>query len=167
MFIHARDFAMQAHGDQKYGDNPYVYHLDQVAEVLKEFGFNDKELMEAAYLHDMVEDTSVTLCDIARKFTSPVVRLVWAVTNEKEGSRKERQQKTYAKILSVKDAVVLKLADRIANVREGFRAGNDDKLQMYKKDYPEFRKALHPVLFTFAEERLADMWQELDRMMER
>lgn len=30
----ARDFAIKWHGDQKYGDKPYVYHLDQVAEIV-------------------------------------------------------------------------------------------------------------------------------------
>ena len=46
----ARDYAIAAHGDQKYGEHPYVGHLDAVAEIVRP----DGELAVAvAYLHDL------------------------------------------------------------------------------------------------------------------
>jgi (p)ppGpp synthase/HD superfamily hydrolase len=53
----AKEFAIIAHGDQKYGEHPYSVHVDEVAHIASEYG----ELDEAvAFLHDVVEDTETT-----------------------------------------------------------------------------------------------------------
>lgn len=44
------------HGQQSYGDLPYYYHLQQVHDILFDLGFNG-EILDAAYLHDILEDT--------------------------------------------------------------------------------------------------------------
>jgi (p)ppGpp synthase/HD superfamily hydrolase len=53
----AREFAIKAHGEQKYGEFPYSVHLDEVATIAKPYG-ESAEIV--AYLHDVIEDTSVT-----------------------------------------------------------------------------------------------------------
>ena len=63
----AREFAIKAHGDQMYGDEPYIVHLDEVAGILHEFGIMETIFTNAyivAYLHDTIEDTFliVTVC---------------------------------------------------------------------------------------------------------
>ncbi|MFA6234650.1 MAG: hypothetical protein WC824_10770, partial [Bacteroidota bacterium] len=53
----AREFAIKAHGDQKYGDQPYVVHLDAVKDLV--LGYNCDNLRRAtdgAFLHDILED---------------------------------------------------------------------------------------------------------------
>jgi (p)ppGpp synthase/HD superfamily hydrolase len=52
----ARDFAIRAHGDQKYGSEPYVAHLDAVVAVLNEFGYSGDEYVCSGYLHDKQEN---------------------------------------------------------------------------------------------------------------
>ena len=59
----AREFAAHAHGNQRYGDGPYVEHLAKVVAVLTDFGYQGDYLC-AGWLHDVVEDTCTTLDDI-------------------------------------------------------------------------------------------------------
>jgi (p)ppGpp synthase/HD superfamily hydrolase len=116
----------------------------------------------AAWLHDAVEDTGLTHGEVEQTFGYGVGRLIWAVTNDPGKNRKERFENTYPKILLVgRDALFLKLADRIANVRasiQGPDAIDESLLKMYRKEYPEFQRALRrPGI-------MSEMWDELDRM---
>ena len=53
-----RSFAIAAHGDQRYGDQPYAVHLDRVAGLLAEHGH--AEVVPVGFLHDVLEDTEVS-----------------------------------------------------------------------------------------------------------
>ena len=174
-----RTWAAVAHGDQKWGGQPYVAHLDAVVEVLIRFGYSDPSLLAAAYLHDVLEDCNVTAEDILRElgpsgstpvlswgqqsrdFVPRAVELVKLVTNEPGKNRKERHIKTYPKIVSDPQSLVLKLADRIANLEQCWREQMAGRLQivskdgvaqlgvpesklmgMYRKEWPDFYAAL-------------------------
>lgn len=151
----ARAFALAAHGAQKYGDAPYVVHLEAVRAVLRDFG-HDGPLGVAAWLHDTIEDTAATRADVAREFGPEVAELVWAVTGEGE-NRKARNEAAYAKMRAIPLAVTLKLADRIANVEAS--ASRPDKLEMYRAEFESFRAAL---------EGLGEpaMWERLARALQ-
>lgn len=151
----AREFAIKAHGDQRYGDEPYIVHLDAVANVLVEFGIRDGVFLAGAFLHDVIEDTGVTRDDLAREFGFVVAGLVWVVTNEPGANRKERAAKTYPKIRrSGAEAVRLKLADRIANTHHSIVRGTRH-LEMYRKEFPAFHEALYRA------GECDDMWERL------
>lgn len=55
--LRARTFAIEAHGEQRYGDQPYSVHLDAVAGLLEPYGADAQMI---GYLHDVVEDTAIT-----------------------------------------------------------------------------------------------------------
>lgn len=152
----ARKIALIAHGDQKYGNQPYSVHLEAVAGILQRFGYNDEEMLASAFLHDSLEDTDLSE-EVVREFGDRVLRAVKAVTNEQGANRKERNAKTYPKIKANPDALVLKLADRIANV-EASLANSPDKLEMYRKEYAGFREALY-------DPKALSMWDHLDRLL--
>jgi (p)ppGpp synthase/HD superfamily hydrolase len=156
----ARTFATERHGDQQYGDgSPYVTHLGQVVAVLERFGFGgDHELVCAAWLHDVVEDTETTADEIEDLFGSRVRALVWAVTNEPGKNRKERALKTYPKIASTPDAIIVKLADRIANVEASIRS-RPDLLAMYRKEWAKFASLR-------SDAGPATMWEHLQSLIE-
>jgi hypothetical protein len=59
-----------------------------------------------------------------------------------------------------REAIAIKLADRIANVKHGL-AYNHNMFDMYKKEYADFKKALH------LPGELKEMWAELDILMQR
>ena len=138
LVAHSRALALRCHGDQRYGEHPYSYHLEQVAAVLTRFGLGTPELLAAAWLHDVLEDTDANAADIAAAgIPARVVALVEAVTDEPGATRDERKAKTYPKTAALRDAVAIKLADRIANVEAG------GKVERYAREHPAFRAALH------------------------
>ncbi len=160
--VQARGFAVEAHGDQRYGQLPYVFHLDAVVEQLLRFHDADieEELLVAGYLHDVVEDTTVTAETLRDRFGSRVSELVVAVTKEPGTTLRERDQITWQKIVETEGAVRLKLADRIANVDASW-TWRSKKLFRYKSEYPRFRGAL----FTNASGAEHAMWQALDELL--
>ncbi len=150
----AKFFAMVKHGGQTYGGLPYTHHLAAVESVLRRFHCVDEDLLVAAWLHDVVEDTGTKIKEIAEMFGDRVAALVGAVTNEQGENRKVRAALTYPKTRSVPGAVCLKLADRIANVEHGGKL-----VEMYRKEYDDFRRALHTL-------RDCDsMWTHLDSLL--
>jgi (p)ppGpp synthase/HD superfamily hydrolase len=159
--IRAKVFAEKAHRNQDYDNKyPYPYHLEQVVKMLEKFGFDDPVIICAGWLHDCIEDTPNSYGDIKQEFGEEVAELVFAVTNEKGRNRKARNEKTYPGIRGNERATALKLADRIANVEHGtINGGKDD---MYRKEFPEFEKALR--VFPEVPE-LTRMWKHLGRLL--
>ena len=129
-------YASVKHAGQTYSNGlPYTHHLSQVAAVVERFDtsipmyeVSKQQMLEAAWLHDVIEDTKTKRKDIAEMFGEKVAELVWAVSNEPGENRKVRHALTYPKTLSVPGAVFVKLCDRIANVEAG-----GDLVQMYNK----------------------------------
>lgn len=133
----ARQVAIKAHGTQDYdGIFPYEKHLDDVVEVLKRFSIVHPKYLCAAYLHDSIEDGALSYNDIKSYFGEEVAEMVYCVTDEIGRNRKEKKQKTLPKTASNSDAVIIKLADRIANIEHG------GKIEMYRKEYGEFKGKL-------------------------
>lgn len=155
-------YAVKAHGDQKYGDQPYVTHLAHVVKVLKDSKFGEeKTLLWSAWLHDVVEDTDVGIEEISSRFGDEVADCVFRVSDEKGKNREERKLKTYKKIRGHRNATIVKLCDRIANVEASLPPkGRAHKLQMYQEEYPKFRSALYEA------EICDDLWSKLDALLE-
>ena len=154
--------AISSHGNQTYDGYPYYYHLEEVVDILKEFGFTEDKYIIAGYLHDVLEDTAVSYNDIKNKFGEEVAEIVFAVTDELGRNRKERKKKTYPKIAVNKDAIIIKLADRLANMRNSLKKGHRMN-EMYREEYTQFRSALQEVYHDDIE--LDDLWIALDELM--
>lgn len=79
--------AAVAHRDQvrKGGDVPYFAHSAAVALILARKGFTDESVLAAAVLHDVVEDTDVTLDELTATFPPAVVDAVAALSETKTG----------------------------------------------------------------------------------
>ena len=135
----AREFSIRAHGDQRYGDRPYVEHLFAVVTVLESFGFSD-DYVAAGWLHDVVEDTEFTEADIAAAFGERVANLVSAVSGG--GDRESHVASIYEKIAAYPDAAVVKLADRIANV-EACEPGDKHSVR-YAREHLGFGEVIEP-----------------------
>ena len=136
-----------------YGVNPYIFHLEQVVEILKKFGYSNDYLI-AGYLHDTIEDTDLTLNTIKKEFGSNVARLVKSVTDSKAESRKEKKIQVYKQINEYPLSLVIKLADRIANVQ------NLSKLEMYKSEQEEFKSSTQNIKSL----RISKMWYRLETL---
>lgn len=137
----AREYAVRAHRGQEYGAKPYHFHIDAVVEVLRRFGHVDRETLAAGYLHDVLEDTDATRDGLACEFGDAVAAVVDACTDGDGANRRERKERPYRLIPGTPGALLVKLADRIANV-EASVASNSGLLQMYRKEHREFERWL-------------------------
>ena len=120
----AYTMARQAHkGQMRSSGDPYISHPIEVAIILVGLGM-DSDTIIGGILHDVVEDTSITLEDIRKQFGGDVADLVDGVTklaNIPYSSRAEQQAENVRKMLlaMAKDVrvVIIKLADRLHNMR--------------------------------------------------
>jgi guanosine-3',5'-bis(diphosphate) 3'-pyrophosphohydrolase len=153
----ARAFAISAHGEQKYGDRPYSFHLDAVAAIAKPYG---EDAVVVAFLHDTVEDTQATIQEVEAKFGPKVAACVSLLTDEPGANRKERKAKTYAKLAEVHGpnelALVVKAADRLANVRACLADRKRAMWELYRSEHPVFKQAAYRVGLS------ESLWSELD-----
>lgn len=155
-------WAIAAHGDQLYGEHPYSYHLNAVAAVAKRFGFISDLIDQACALHDVGEDTDYRQADLLEAGINPrVVSIAAAVWDEPGATRKERKAKTYPKIRAIREALVVKLCDRIANVEQCLLEGNA-KLAMYREEYAEFERQLRNP----SDQGLEPLWLHLECLLE-
>ena len=157
----ARLRAQDYHGAQKYGDEPYMVHLEAVVANLRQFGHGeDAALLAAGYLHDTVEDTGMTLDILQGSFGKDVTELVSLVTDKPGKTRKERQAATFPLTRVNKRAVALKLADRLANVSASMLPGQEARMKRYYAEHASFTK----MLFVEGGGNLP-MWQALGKLM--
>ena len=120
----AYDFAKQKHGEQlRKSGEPYIIHPVQVAYILATLGL-DASTISAALLHDVIEDTDVTLQDLSKEFSEEIAGMVDGVTKLGQlnySSKEEEQVENYRKMFLAmgKDirVILIKLSDRLHNMR--------------------------------------------------
>jgi guanosine-3',5'-bis(diphosphate) 3'-pyrophosphohydrolase len=120
----AYEYALQHHaGQSRASGEPYVVHPIGVAAILADMKL-DPNAIAAGLLHDLVEDTAVTIVDVRKEFGEQVAHLVEGVTKISKinfSTREERQAENLRKMMlaMVDDirVVLIKLADRLHNMR--------------------------------------------------
>lgn len=163
----ALTFAQNAHEGQVYGANtPYYKHILDAVAIASEFGVENDCVYAAVALHDVVEDTEIEIDEIDERFGFAIANLVYAVSKPKGKSRREAEDEYYRQIRAARDAVVIKLADRIANVRNAWETQNT-VLFMYFQEYKKFRSELKGKSPMSENNKRAAklMWKELDALM--
>lgn len=136
----AKAMALIAHRNQKYGDQPYFNHLADVVKRVKTIT-QDPEVICAAWLHDTVEDTEVTIDEIKQQFGANVAAMVWAVTGEGP-DRTSQMASAIAKIAQTPGAELVKSADRLSNASA---SKAEKKMKLYQR-YKDEHANLSPVL---------------------
>ena len=118
----AKLFAIKAHKGQirkSDKEKPMIIHPINVANILSEYGYDDN-VVAAAYLHDVIEDTKYTKEDLLKEFNEDIVSLVLGATEEdKSLSWEERKTITIDKVkdLDLRHKVVV-CADKISNLED-------------------------------------------------
>src|SRR5919106_1500611 len=124
LLARAYRFSERAHAGQKRSSgDAYVSHCVEVAKILAELHL-DSVTVASGLIHDVIEDTGVSVDEIEREFGSEIASIVDGVTkigNITFRSTQERQVENYRKLLLsvAKDArvILIKLADRLHNMR--------------------------------------------------
>jgi len=133
----AIEFAQASHGDQRRPTGaPYLKHLLEALEVLVAgAGVTDPDVLAAAVLHDVVEDTGVSNDELAERFGPRVAELVGWVTIPEPGPGEDRlavKQASFRRLATApQDAILVKLADRLSNVQTLRNLGMDRQRSYY------------------------------------
>ena len=176
---HAIIFATKAHsGTTRKGTNvPYIVHPIEAAAIVSAMT-DDEEVIAAAVLHDVIEDTEATREDLLARFGRRITDLVM---NESEDKRrnlpaaltwKTRKQETitFLETEADTDAKMLALADKLANLRPIYSDQSIIGDNLWSQ-INENEKNMHPSMYrsiAAALEELRDhpMWQEYNRLVE-
>lgn len=157
------EFSNKAHFLKAYGNLPYQAHLFDVEYVILKFGYGEEtiegfENRIAARLHDITEDCGYNFNDIKKIFGENIAEMVYLCQDHKGRNRKERKSDAlYEEMKENPRAIVIKLADRIANVLYSIESG--EMIDTYKKEHTNFKEKLH--IKGVADE----MWKCLDILL--
>src|SRR5258708_4583393 len=101
------------------GDEPYINHLAEVANLLAAATDGaDAELVAAGWLHDAIEDTETTRAELAQKFGERVASLVVEVTDDMTLPKSERRRLQVVDASKKSPAAkLIKIADKVSNIR--------------------------------------------------
>lgn len=142
-FVKAVAFAADKHRNQRRKDaeaSPYINHPIALANVLaNEGGVDDVTVLCAAVLHDTIEDTQTTPEELQAIFGPKVASVVMEVTDDKslEKSVRKQRQVEHAPHMS-REAKLVKLADKISNLRDILASPPADWLAERKQAYFEW-----------------------------
>ncbi|MBO3056571.1 bifunctional (p)ppGpp synthetase/guanosine-3',5'-bis(diphosphate) 3'-pyrophosphohydrolase [Burkholderia pseudomallei] len=140
-------FAADKHRNQRRKDHeasPYINHPIALANVLaNEAGLEDERVLLAAVLHDTIEDTETTEQELVRLFGKEVADIVMEVTDDKALPKAERKrlQIEHAPHIS-RRAKLVKLADKICNLRDIAKSPPTDWSVERKQEYFDWAKAV-------------------------
>ena len=109
----AANYAIKKHKDQMddCGKDYFISHIYPVARLVK-LVTNDEEVIAAAFLHDIIEDSDTTYEDLSKEFGDRVADLVMEVTHE---GTKDNYGYYFPRLKS-KEGIMIKLADRLSNI---------------------------------------------------
>ena len=150
-FIKAVAFAAEKHKNQRRKDaqaSPYINHPIALANVLANEGdIANKDVLIGALLHDTIEDTETTPEELKAIFGEKIASIVMEVTDDKNLPKAQRKalQIEHAAHASM-EAKLVKLADKICNLRDMLSSPPQDWTLQRKRDY-----------FTWAEEVVAGL----------
>ncbi|SMP32632.1 bifunctional (p)ppGpp synthetase/guanosine-3',5'-bis(diphosphate) 3'-pyrophosphohydrolase [Flavobacterium hercynium] len=147
----AKSFAIKKHGDQKYGTYPYEVHLNNVVNVLLRNNIlptttDTIDLWIGAWLHDVLEDTNATKEELVDIFGIAVYEMVNSLTDGEFGDRKEKKEVMYQKLILNQNGIIIKLADRIANLEFSIINNNSKKIKLYVDENSDLNKHLNNVI---------------------
>ena len=154
----AKQFAYKAHkGMKRKGkDTPFTYHLELVNKILKTLTTDDEEILAAGWLHDVIEDTPITLEELKKEFNRTVCRYVELETEDKSLPWKDRKLKQINELKENNSKVILiAFADKMANLTEmdsdyqlekenlwkRFNRGKDEQHWYYLEFYKIFKES--------------------------
>lgn len=118
--MQAKDYAYKAHKHmtRKGKTTPYTNHLDSVVEIVENLT-TDKNIIEAAWLHDVLEDTITTIEDLKKYFNEKICKYVLLETENKNLDWEERKLNQISELKEENSNVIfIAFGDKLANLKE-------------------------------------------------
>lgn len=171
-------FAVEAHKGayRKCSRIPYILHPLEAAAIVASMT-DDENVIAAAVLHDVVEDTPATLEEIKSRFGQYISELVASESeNKREGESREetwriRKQETIEHLMysPAREIKMLTLGDKLSNIRAIYKdykaVGNEVWLRFNQKDSSEHAWYYKAVLEVTSELHEYPAWQEFKRLV--
>ncbi len=149
MYLRALHFAARAHGEQRMlSGPPYVVHLTSVAmevscALRSEPGLDEDLAIACALLHDIVEDTSTTLDDVAHEFGPAVAAGVQALTRNAALPEANQIRDSLDRVQrQPREVAIVKLADRITNTASPPPMWTEERIATYRREAQDILEAL-------------------------
>lgn len=173
-------FATRAHsGTYRKGTKiPYIVHPIEAASIVSTMT-DDPDMIAAAVLHDVVEDTDATLEEISFFFNERIAKLVEAESEDKRKDLPPQETWMVRKMETLKflqeeadrDAKILALADKLSNMRAVHRDQNTIGDKLWER-FNEKSKEKHGWMYRQVTNALSDLsdtfaWQELDDLVRK
>lgn len=175
----AFQFAKKAHaGTYRKGTTiPYMKHLEETADIVRTLTDN-KRVIAAAYLHDILEDTSYTVSEIEEYFGSEVARLVESETENKyhgqpkEETWKMRKKETIHHLQKASvETKMIALGDKLSNMRSierDYEQIGDQLWDRFNTKDPNMHAWYYrSVCDSLNELKNSAAWKELDRLIKK
>jgi len=162
----AKEYAIKCHTSTNHfydGNKPYEFHLQMVVNWAEKFihlipEHYHSDVLAACWCHDVIEDCRQTHNDVLENTNVLVADYVFACTNEKGKTRKDRANwKFYYDLRQSGFAMFVKICDRLANIEYSVKSGSS-MLDAYRKEASGFRFALH-------HPDLEEMFVEMDNFL--
>ena len=170
MIQKAAVFAAKVHeGMMRKGSKiPYIYHPMEVALIVAQMT-DDPEVIAAAYLHDVLEDTSVTPEELERTFGGRILSLVQEESEDKERTWRERKASTIEHLKQAsREVKLLTLGDKLSNMRSTARdymvIGDEIWQRFNEKNRESHRWYLAGILDSLQDLKDLAAFQELERL---
>ena len=174
----AIEFAARAHDgmERKKDKTPYILHPLEAAVIVGSMT-DDKDVISAAVLHDVVEDTPVTIEEIEENFGFRVRELVAAETEDKradlppESTWRIRKEESLEELKNCGDAAVLMLwlGDKLSNMRSFYRiwkTEGDKMWQSFNQKDPVQQKWYYSTIAELTSSlREFSAWQEYNELV--
>lgn len=170
-------FARDCHEGQfrKYTGLPYITHPMRVAAIVQEMPISTcrpancykAEMIQAAWLHDTVEDCGITCEMISARFGERVADMVFDMTNPSkiypELSRRERKELDRKHLADVPwEVKIIKLADRLDNLLDlNHPKAPDDFKKLYAKESKLLLEVIAPAIYNDAEATIKEFEKAL------
>jgi (p)ppGpp synthase/HD superfamily hydrolase len=120
--IEAAAYAAEKHKSQRRKGSiniPYINHPLKVCKLICECGEENLDLLVAAILHDIIEDTDTSAQDIEKSFGKNVISIVLEVTDNMQFTKKKRKELQILKAPSLsREAKIIKIADKTSNISD-------------------------------------------------
>ena len=165
IFDKAIVFATKAHSGsfRKGTTTPYIEHPMEASAIVATMT-DDKTILAAAVLHDVVEDTDYTIDDIMKEFGEDVARLVSAESEDKrdnlpsEVTWKIRKQETldHLKDKATKEEKMITLGDKLSNIRAMYRDYLEIRDELWNR-FNQKDKSEHAWYYKTIAELLSDL----------
>ena len=146
LLFKALAFSAEKHSKQKRKDidkSPYINHPISLANILAKRWVIDENVLCAAILHDTIEDTETTADELRKHFGEKITSIVLEVSDDKSLDKKVRKQLQIDHAASLsKEAKLVKLADKIANITDIINTPPVDWSKARKQEYFAWAKAV-------------------------